>query len=210
MLDYLWTMVLVLYLGGMTLIRITWLPIFYLAFALPISPMLYERIAFRLQNLAAAWSTIILRVLGVSISVTASHLTVTGMSGEKYGLTVAEACSGVRSLVAYLALGVAWAYLENRPIWQRVVLVLAAAPIAILCNILRVTITCSAYVIDRPELGQKFMHTFAGLVMLGPALVMFWALGKLLQKVFVEVEVEDEDDALETEAQSKPTEGEGT
>ena len=122
----------------------------------------------------------------------ASTLHVTSWSGEVHPLRVAEACSGVRSLMAYLALGMAWAYLENRPVWQRVILVLCAVPIAIVTNVLRVTITSTMYVLDMPELGSKFMHEFTGMLMLLPALLLFWALSKLLQGLFVEVE-EDED-----------------
>jgi exosortase len=182
----------VLYLAGTRVIRITWLPILFLAFAMPIPEMLYTRIAVPLQELAATASTGVLNVLGVDISVTASALTLTSVNGVSHSLTVAEACSGVRSLMAYLALGVAWAYLEQRPIWQRVVLVLSAGPIAILCNVIRVTITCGMYVVDQPELGRDFMHTFTGILMLGPAVLMFWGLSKLLQSLFVEVEVDED------------------
>jgi len=184
----------VLYLGGVEVIRITWLPIVFLFFAMPIPEMLYRRISVPLQELAAAASAWTLGALGVDIDVTASALTLTSIGGEKHSLTVAEACSGVRSLMAYLALGVAWAYLERRPIWQRVVLVISAAPIAILCNVIRVTITCGMYVLDRPELGRDFMHTFTGILMLGPAVLMFWAVGKLIQALFIEVDEDEEGD----------------
>ena len=180
---------LVLYLAGPSVVRVTWLPMLFLVLAMPLPPMLYQGIAVPLQELAARCSVAILRILGVEISITASNLTITSLSGARNSLTVAEACSGVRSLMAFVALGVAWAYLEDRPIWQRVVLVLSAVPIAILCNVLRVAITCSMYVLDRSELGQSFMHKFTGMLMLGPALLMFWGLSELLRGFFVEVEV---------------------
>jgi hypothetical protein len=44
------------------------------------------------------------------------------------------------------------------------------------------------YVFDKPELGQDFMHEFTGILMLAPALAMFWGLSKLLESIFVEVE----------------------
>lgn len=186
---------LVLYLGGWQIIRLTWLPIVFLVFAIPIPDLLYGRIALPLQEFAARFSSLLLQMVGVEINVAASHVTVVGLSGEKYGLTVAEACSGVRSLMAFLALGVAWAYLESRPIWQRSVLAASAVPVAILCNVLRVTITTTMYVLDRPELGQDFMHTFAGMLMLIPAVLMFWGLSRFLQSFFVEVEEDAESDA---------------
>jgi len=194
---------MVLYLAGPEVIRITWLPILFLVFAMPIPEMLYSEIALPLQNLAATISTMTLQAMGAKIEVSASALTITSISGQIHHLTVAEACSGVRSLMAFLALGVAWAYLERRPMWQRVVLVIFAVPIAILCNVLRVTITCAMFVYDKPELGQNFMHEFTGMLMLIPALALFWGLGKLLDHLFVEVDVDTDGE------QDKPASQEG-
>jgi len=199
---------LVLYLAGPQVVLVTWLPVLFLIFAMPIPEMLYTRISVPLQELAARFAAGVLHISGATVDVTASALTITGISGETYPLTVAEACSGVRSLMAFLALGVAWAYLEQRPIWQRVILVLSAGPIAVLCNVIRVAITCSMYVLDKPELGQDFMHTFTGILMLGPALLMFWGLSALLRGLFVEVEDEDEDeDESQADGQVTPSEG---
>lgn len=177
---------LVMYLAGPDVIRITWLPIVYLVLALPIPDTLYTRISVPLQEVAAQGAALILSIFGVQISVTASNLSVVSISGIHRDLTVAEACSGMRSLMAYVALGVAWAYLEDRPIWQRIVLVLAVVPVAVACNVVRVAITCSAYVRDEPELGQKFMHTFTGMLMLIPALLLFLLLSWLLKRLFLE------------------------
>lgn len=191
---------LVLYLGGPRIIRITWLPILYLALAMPIPDRLYRLISVPLQDYAAMGSASILQLFGVDITVTASHLRIVSTSGIVHPLVVEEACSGVRSLMAYVALGVAWAYLEQRPIWQRLILVASTVPIAVLCNVLRVTITCQMYVIDRPELGQGFMHEFAGMLMLIPAVILFWLLGLLMQKLFVEVDTEPDRSGRTAEA----------
>lgn len=182
---------LVLYLAGPAVLRITWLPILYLMLAMPISDALYERIAYPLQELAAKTSVVLLNAFGAKISVQGSSMAVTGFSGKVYDLTVAEACSGVRSLMAYLALSIAMAYLENRPLWQRIVLVLFTVPIAVACNVLRVVITNFMYVIDKPDMGQDFMHTFLGLLMLAPALLLFWLLIRLMQALMIEEEDSD-------------------
>lgn len=180
----------VLYVAGWAVIRIAWLPILYLMLAMPIPEMLYVQIALPLQNFAAAGATTFLHLCGVEISVTASRLDVTSLTGVENQLTVAEACSGIRSLIAYIALGVAWAYLEYRPIWQRVVLVASAVPVAILLNVARVAITCTMYVVDKPELGQDFMHEVTGMIMLAPALLLFWLLSWLLRSLVIEVDDE--------------------
>ncbi len=179
---------LVLYLAGPSVMRVAWLPILYLVLAMPIPEMLYVQIALPLQNFAARGATTFLQACGVEMSVTASRLDIVGRSGTEHTVTVAEACSGIRSLIAYVALGVAWAYLEYRPIWQRLVLVASAVPIAIFLNVTRVAVTCTMYVIDRPELGQDFMHEVAGMAMLVPAFLLFWLLSWLLRSLVIEVE----------------------
>jgi exosortase len=109
----------------------------------------------------------------------------TSRSFQVYPLTVAEACSGMRLLMAFFALGVATAYLETRPVWQRVVLVAAALPIAVFCNLLRVAITCTMYFIDQPEMGKGVLHTFTGMLMLIPAFAMLYLVGWVLNRFLV-------------------------
>ena len=198
---------LVLYLGGPRLAYLLWLPVFYLLLSLPVTTSLYVRIAYPLQEFAAAGAVKALQMFGVQITRAASHLTLTSQSLQQHELTVAEACSGMRLLMAFFALGVATAYLETRPVWQRIVLVGAALPIAILCNVLRVAITCTMFYIDRPELGKGVLHNFTGMLMLIPAFGMLWALGWLISRLFIEVE-DDEDD--EDAHASGPTPGSAT
>ncbi len=195
---------LVLYLGGWQVLRLTWLPILFLVFAMPIPGIYYGRIALPLQNLAAKFSANIIQLFGVTIEVAASKLTLRSASGQWYPLAVEEACSGVRLLMAFLALSVAMAYLAERPIWQRVIVVVMGVPVAIACNVIRVTITCSMYYLDLPELGQDFMHEFTGMLMLVPAFLMLWMVGWILSSLYIEV---DDEDSPEADA---PAEGSST
>jgi exosortase len=185
---------LVLYLAGPKVLRVVWLPIAFLIFAMPLPPDKYAEFALPLQNLAAAASAAILSLCGVDIVQKASELTLKSVSGIQRDLTVAEACSGVRMLVAFMALGVAMAYLDDKPIWQRVTLVLMGVPIAVASNVMRVIITSTAYVMDQPEFGKDFMHSFTGMLMLIPALAMLWGLGWILQHLFVADDQDDKDD----------------
>lgn len=186
---------LVLYLAGPAVAKLTWLPIFYLALGMKIPGSLYERIAYPLQELAATCSALLLQLFGVVMEVTASHLDVTSVTGAHHGLDVAEACSGVRSLMAFAALGVAMAYIEPRPMWQRIILVVSVLPITVACNILRVTLTATAFVLDKPEWGQHVMHTLMGMVLLVPALGMLLLLSWLMKSLFTDEEVDDDEEA---------------
>ena len=194
---------LVLFLAGWRMLVVTLVPILYLALAIPIPGILYERIAVPLQGLAASSSEVLLSAIGVQIEVTALHMRVVSLSGTPHDLMVAEACSGVRSMMAFVALSVAIAYIEPRPAWQRVVLILAGIPITIACNILRVSLTAGMFVIDKPQLGQDIMHEFMGMALLIPALLLLLLLNKLLWSFYVREE--DEDDDSPSEAEPPPT-----
>ncbi len=185
----------VLYLAGPAVLRITWVPIVYLVLAIPIPDILYQDIATPLQELAAQSTTVILRLCNVTIDVRASSLNITSISGKIHPLQVVEACSGVRSLMAFVALSAAMAYIDDRPVWQRLVLIFSSLPITILCNIFRVTATATMFVIDQPELGKDFMHTFMGMALLVPALLMLLGLSWLMNHLFIDDgEEEDEPD----------------
>jgi exosortase len=195
---------LVLYLGGGKVIRVTWLPILFLIFAMPLPARVYNAISLPLQNLAARGAGTALGLFNIDVNSSASTLDLVSISGQLRTLAVAQACNGMRLLMAFMALGVAAAYLDERPKWQRVILVLAAMPIAIFCNILRVTITCLMYFVDKEELGQKFTHTVTGLLMLVPAFALLWVLGWILKKLVTE---EGEGDEQDTPAETSDSGG---
>jgi exosortase len=103
-------------------------------------------------------------------------------------LNVADACSGMRLLMAFLALGVAMAYLHDRPIWQRLVLLVSTVPIAVFCNIVRVTITGFIYVLIAPEYAQGIYHDALGFAMLPLAFGLYSLLGWVMENLFIEEE----------------------
>jgi len=101
-------------------------------------------------------------------------------------LDVAEACSGMRLLLAFMALGVAMAYLHERPLWQRLVLVVSTVPIAILCNIIRVTITGFIYILIHPKYAQGVYHDMLGMAMLPLAFGLYGFLAWFMSNLFID------------------------
>jgi exosortase len=182
---------LVAWLAGWKVMRVVWMPVAYLILAMPLPDAVYEKIALPLQGLAASTAGQLLKLFGVNITVDALHMEIWSISGQKHELTVAEACSGIRSMMAFVALAVAWAYITDRPWWHRLVLVLAGFPVLIACNILRVSLTGTMFVIDQPGLGQDAMHELMGMILLIPALLLLMLLSKFLSSLFIEVEEEE-------------------
>jgi exosortase len=180
----------VLFLGGWPLLKITWLPVTYLLFAIPV-PVGYLRLATTpMRQWAATAATAMLNL------VPKLEATVTGVLIEivyrgkhiEPKLDIAEACSGMRLLMAFLALGVAMAYLHYRPIWQRLVLLASTIPIAILCNIVRVTSTGFIHVLIGPEYSQGIYHDLLGMAMLPLAFGLYGLLAWFMSNLMVDIE----------------------
>jgi len=107
-------------------------------------------------------------------------------------LNVAEACAGMRSLMTFITVGGAFAFLSARPLWQKGVITLSAIPIAIFCNVMRVAGQGILDYYKGYEWSQGFAHQFAGVVMLIPAFFLILAVAWVLDNVFLE-EVDDKE-----------------
>ena len=178
----------VLFLGGWRLIRYTWLPIVFLVFAVPLPRRYYVGLTMPMRQMAATVATALLNLVG-DLEATASGVIIDVVyQGQRLepALNVAEACSGMRLLMAFLALGVAMAYLHDRPIWQRCVLLASTVPIAVLCNIVRVTVTGFIYVLADPRYTQGIYHDMLGLAMLPLAFGIYGALAWFMSSLFVD------------------------
>ncbi len=180
---------LVWFMCGAKVARIAWFPVFYLVFAIKLSDRLWEMVAFELQGIAAVTSSVAINLLGLPIGLEADvtgHTIQLIQRGQVLGsgLNVEEACSGLRMLMTFIALGFAVAYLADRPWWARLTIVLMTVPIAILVNVGRVTTLGMVYPFN-PELAKGEAHIFIGLLMLLPALGLFMLLGWILNKLIV-------------------------
>jgi len=146
----------VLLLLGWQMLKAVWVAVVYLGLMIPWDVKYYESVALPLQRLAAATAEHILGLVGytrVAPDVLGAwrHLhggeTIQWVSREgnvldlaSGPLTVAEACSGLHLLFAFVALGVLMAFMVRRPTWERIVIMASSVPIAVLCNVIRVTL----------------------------------------------------------------------
>jgi len=178
----------VLFLGGWQLLRLTWLPVLYLVFALPLPARLYRDVTIPMRIFAADIATAVLDAVP-DLQAKANGVVIDVVFRGRVmdpPLNVAEACSGMRLLMAFFALGVAMAYLHDRPFWHRIVLLLSTLPIAILCNVLRVTVTGLIYVLWDPAYAQGIYHDMLGLLMLPVAFGLYGLLAWFMMNLFVE------------------------
>lgn len=177
---------LVLLVFGKEFLKILWLPIAYLAFAVPPPESLYVQMTTPMQVVAAEFGVQLLPLFGCEAT---RHGTIIDVShnGMTSTLNVEQACSGMRMLVAFFALAVALAYSTPRPVWQKLTLAGFALPIAIFCNGVRVALTGVLAVRVGGQWAEGKAHEYFGLLMLGPAMMMQLGIAWILDRLFVEV-----------------------
>src|SRR6185503_3262383 len=124
-------------LCGWQVMKIAWFPIAFLVCAIPWPGLAYSYIASPLQHLAASVAVGVLRFTGVESQNQGTKILMLGPKGWR-ALNVAEACAGLRSLMTFISVGAAVAFLSVRPLWQKIIITISAIPIAIFCNVMRV------------------------------------------------------------------------
>ena len=101
-------------------------------------------------------------------------------------LVRAAARAGLRSLMTFISVAAAVAFLSARPLWQKLVITFSAIPIAISCNVLRVA---GQGLIDHyigREWSEGFAHQFAGMVMLLPAFFLIMLVCWIVDQIFLD------------------------
>ena len=166
-----------LFLAGPRFIREIWFAFFFLLFMIPVPYIIYYSVTFPLQLLGSKIAAGVLGVIGIP------HLRQGNIIHlpDNYSLEVAEACSGLRSLVTLLALGALLAYLTLKTKWKALTLFLATIPIAIAANIFRITITAiGAYGISR-KIAEDFLHELSGTIVFMFSLICLLILSSILR-----------------------------
>ena len=182
---------LVLLIWGNQIFRVAWFPICYLVFAMPLPRSTFFNLTLPLREFASQVSGWALGLLPeVYTSVQGVVIEYERGTVERGSLNVEEACSGMRLMMAFCSLGVAMAYLGDRPLWQRIIMIISCIPIAVFCNMIRVLVTGVVHVYGREDLAQGTAHGLLGLAMLPIALGLFALVGYVLSNLVVEVEEE--------------------
>jgi exosortase len=151
----------------------------FLLFMIPLPYRLEGALGQGLQNLSTLASVFTLQLLGMPVLSSGNIIRL-----GTHQLNVAEACSGLSMLMTFYALSAAAAVLIDRPRIYKIIILLSAAPIAVIANVIRIVITSVLYTMASSELAEKVFHDVAGWVMmpLGLGLLWFelWVLSKLL------------------------------
>jgi exosortase len=169
---------LILLLWGPEFFRVLIFPIAFLFFMVPLPIMVMDAVAFPLQFFAAKTAAFCLFNFGIPVLREGNVIILAGTT-----LEVAEACSGIRSLQALLALGTLYAYFSERVMWKRWALVLLSIPIAIIANVFRVSGTGVLAHYFGAEAAEGFYHTFSGWLIFVVAFLLLLGCGSVLSKL---------------------------
>ena len=175
------------FLCGWQVMKIAWFPIVFLICAIPWPELVYSYVASPLQHLAAKVAVHALSLTNVEAHSFGTKIIINAKGNVWRTLNVAEACAGLRSLMTFISVAAAVAFLSARPLWQKIIVTFSAIPIAIFCNVMRVTGQGFLDHYWSQELSEGFAHQFVGIVMLVPGFFMILFVGWLLDVVFVEV-----------------------
>ncbi len=173
---------LVVFYLGWRQVRMWWLPFTLLFLSIPLPALITNRLAIPLQFQASKMGAALMTWRKIPVVMTGNVIDILpSQAGPGQRLFVAEACSGLRSMSALLALGVMLAGMYMRTLPTRILIVLLALPVAVVVNGFRVFLTGFLMHYVDPKLGAGFAHEGQGWLLFMVAFGMLAAIGAVLR-----------------------------
>ncbi len=168
---------LVLFLSGKEHLKAVAFSIIFLFLMIPLPSIIMQKITFPMQLFVSHWAAQSLELLGIPVLLEGNiiHLPNTA-------LNVAEACSGIRSLVSLLTVGTLFAYFKTKILWQRLLIIIAALPITMVVNVFRVAFTGVLSYKFGQQAAERF-HELSGFILFLMAAAMFYGLSLLISRL---------------------------
>lgn len=167
-----------LFLFGWARLRVLAFPIAFLLLMIPIPAIIFNQIAFPLQILASRFGESVMNAASVPVLREGNVLILANIT-----LEVAQACSGIRSLVSLLTLAIVLGYFSDRRMWVRMVIAIASVPVAVLTNGARVAGTGIAAHQFGAAAAEGFLHEFSGWLVFISAFALLLGVQRLIVRV---------------------------
>lgn len=169
---------MVVFLAGWEYLLAVSFPLAFLILMVP-SSTIFIQVTFPLQILASKTATFFLTLAGVPVAREGNILLLSNARME-----VAEACSGIQSLFSLFTLAIVYGLLVETKIGIRILLALAAIPISVLANALRISATGLVLQHWGIERAKGSFHIFSGWLIFMSSLAMLFLFHRLLRKVY--------------------------
>jgi exosortase len=161
--------------------KLKWVLLF-LVLMLPWPNRIYQAVSLPLQSWATTSAVFMLELFGWVVIREGNVLNLGGTT-----VAVAEACSGLRMLTAFMVVSGLIALVVKRPWWEKAIIVASSVPIAVACNTIRLTVTAMAFSANYGEEVNKWFHDFGGIAMMPLALGLLageiWIMNRLMPMV---------------------------
>lgn len=164
----------ILYLGGKAWVKALLFPLFLLLFMIPIPAIIYAQLTLKLQMLASQLGEFLITLMGIPVLRNGNTLVLPSQT-----LDIAEACSGIRSLLSLAFLSLVYAYFTDKRIWMRWALLVATIPIAIGANGVRVALTGWLSEVNT-KLASGIYHESEGYIVFIVALIALIIVHRLI------------------------------
>ena len=169
---------LTLFLFGTQTCKIIAFPLIFLIFMFPAPMAFISIVSFPLKMFAAKIGVGITSLLGIPVFLEGFNISIPAGN-----LIVGNPCSGLRSLITFLALGALYAYLTNLPLVRKWILFITSIPIALLSNIIRIPILIlvSNYWGLEAATPDTLVHTGSGILVFVLGFFLLLSTAKLLE-----------------------------
>ncbi len=162
--------------------RVFWalrFPLLFLLFMIPLPGIVLITASFHMKLMAAGLATMCLRLLGLHAVQAGSMIRVPGVS-----VVVDDTCSGLRSLISLVALATIWTSImpAHSTRWQKVAMVGASIPIALIANMVRILVLVLLAAVYGAQITETFIHYGSGLVVFGIALAALAWLSRVFER----------------------------
>ena len=172
---------LFVFVAGRSAVRWSWPAVAFLVFMIPLPYHVEWALGEPLQRLATLASTYALQTFGLPAVALGNIIQI-----DDTRIGVVEACNGLGMLYMFAAFAVAAVLVVRRPMLDRVLVLLSAIPIAVLANIVRITVTGLLHATAGGKVADIVYHDLAGWLMMPLALGLFWLELRLLAALFLE------------------------
>ncbi len=160
--------------GGLRLLRQLAFPLLFLGLMVPLP--ITERATLPLALWTGVCSNWLVRGLGVDVTIVGTAITLPNAN-----LVIGAQCSGIQSLISLLSVTALAAYAVRGPAWGRLALLVAAIPLAMLSNILRVSSLIGVASALGTDAAFVFYHDYSGILFFMAALLLIIPLARLFQ-----------------------------
>jgi exosortase len=161
---------LTLLVAGRQMFRKVFWILMFLFLMVPFPGQVHNLISGPLQKVATTGAVVLLEAFGARVSQQGNTVTLNGQTT----LAVAEACSGLRMLTAFIIVAAFIAFMVKRSRPQKAILFFSSIPVAVACNIFRLCVTAVLFTMVSTQAAEKFFHDFAGLVMMPAAVLLLF------------------------------------